>query len=158
MQAGRVVSPVLVGREELARLAALVATAPALAVIEGEAGIGKSRLVAEALGDSAAAGLRVLGGACVQIREPFPLGPIVEALRGRAPDLAGRTCRRSPETCASCCPSWPPCCRRRRRRWTTGRPSGTGSSAGSSRCWPRSARPSWSSRTCTGPTGRRSSS
>ncbi|WP_344873923.1 ATP-binding protein, partial [Nonomuraea antimicrobica] len=90
MQAGRVVSPVLVGRErELARLAALVATAPALAVIEGEAGIGKSRLVAEALGDSAAAGLRVLGGACVQIREPFPLGPIVEALRGRAPDLAG---------------------------------------------------------------------
>ncbi|WP_261808819.1 LuxR family transcriptional regulator [Nonomuraea sp. C10] len=84
------ISPVLVGREkELARLVALVATAPSVAVIEGEAGIGKSRLAAELLGDTAVAGMRVLSGSCVQIREPFPLGPIVEALRGRAPDLAG---------------------------------------------------------------------
>ncbi|MFD2355330.1 AAA family ATPase [Nonomuraea ferruginea] len=84
------ISPVLVGREkELARLVALVTTAPAVAVIEGEAGIGKSRLAAELLGDPAVAGMRVLSGSCVQIREPFPLGPIVEALRGRAPDLAG---------------------------------------------------------------------
>ncbi|MFB4264648.1 AAA family ATPase [Nonomuraea sp. GTA35] len=89
MHAGRVVSPVLVGREkELARLVSLVATAPAVAVVEGEAGIGKSRLAAELLGAPAVAGLRVLGGACVQIREPFPLGPVVEALRGRASDLA----------------------------------------------------------------------
>ncbi|MCA2185938.1 helix-turn-helix transcriptional regulator [Nonomuraea cavernae] len=84
------ISPVLVGREkELARLVALMATAPSVAVIEGEAGIGKSRLAAELLGDPAVAGMRVLRGACVQIREPFPLGPIVEALRGRATDLAG---------------------------------------------------------------------
>ncbi|WP_431898835.1 ATP-binding protein [Nonomuraea sp. bgisy101] len=90
MRAGRVVSPVLVGRErELARLVALVAGAPAVAVVEGEAGIGKSRLTAELLGGPAVAGLRVLSGACVQIREPFPLGPVVEALRGRAPELAG---------------------------------------------------------------------
>ncbi|KAB8196831.1 AAA family ATPase [Nonomuraea phyllanthi] len=90
MHAGRVVSPVLVGRErELARLVALVAAAPAVAVIEGEAGIGKSRLVAELLGGASVADLRVLSGTCVQIREPFPLGPIVEALRGRAPELAG---------------------------------------------------------------------
>ncbi|MGI5158436.1 ATP-binding protein [Microbispora sp. CA-102843] len=89
MRAGRVISPVLVGREEeLARLVALVAAAPAVAVIEGEAGIGKSRLAAELLGGSAVAGMRVLSGACVQIREPFPLGPIVEALRGCRPDLA----------------------------------------------------------------------
>jgi predicted ATPase len=89
MHAGRVVSPVLVGREkELARLVSLVATAPAVAVVEGEAGIGKSRLAAELLGAPAVAGLRVLGGACVQIREPFPLGPVVEALRGRVSDLA----------------------------------------------------------------------
>ncbi|RSM99166.1 LuxR family transcriptional regulator [Nonomuraea sp. WAC 01424] len=90
MRAGRVVSPVLVGREkELARLVALVAGAPAVAVVEGEAGIGKSRLTSELLGGPAVAGLRVLAGACVQIREPFPLGPVVEALRGRASELAG---------------------------------------------------------------------
>ncbi|NUO97493.1 MAG: AAA family ATPase, partial [Nonomuraea sp.] len=90
MRGGRVVSPVLVGREkELARLVALVDGAPAVAVVEGEAGIGKSRLTAELLGGPAVAGLRVLVGACVQIREPFPLGPVVEALRGRASELAG---------------------------------------------------------------------
>ncbi|WP_308126192.1 helix-turn-helix transcriptional regulator [Nonomuraea ceibae] len=84
------VSPVLVAREkELARLVALVEGAPAVAVVEGEAGIGKSRLTAELLGGPAVAGLRVLAGACVQIREPFPLGPVVEALRGRASELAG---------------------------------------------------------------------
>jgi len=85
-----VISPILVGREkELARLVALLATAPSVAVIEGEAGIGKSRLAAELLDEPAVAGVRVLSGSCVQIREPFPLGPIVEALRGRAPELAG---------------------------------------------------------------------
>ncbi|QYC40983.1 Spore germination protein GerE [Nonomuraea coxensis DSM 45129] len=97
MHDGPVVSPILVGRErELARLAELIAATPgtalappgpAVAVVEGEAGIGKSRLVAELLNGPAVAGRRVLRGGCLQIREPFPLGPMVEALRGRAADL-----------------------------------------------------------------------
>ncbi|KRV48979.1 ATPase [Wenjunlia vitaminophila] len=80
--AGRVVSHTLVGRgAELARLVATVGHAPALAVVEGEPGIGKSRLVAELAGHPELAGRRVLTGACARIREPFPLGPVVDALR-----------------------------------------------------------------------------
>ncbi|MFD8560990.1 AAA family ATPase [Streptosporangium canum] len=87
---GRTVSPVLVGRDvELARLAAAVAARPSVVVVEGEAGIGKSRLVAELAARPEVAGLRLLSGGCSQIREPFPLGPLVEALRSRGGDLAG---------------------------------------------------------------------
>ncbi|MEV0420317.1 helix-turn-helix transcriptional regulator [Streptosporangium canum] len=87
---GRTVSPVLVGRDaELARLAAAVAARPSVVVVEGEAGIGKSRLVAELAARPEVAGLRLLNGGCSQIREPFPLGPLVEALRSRGGDLAG---------------------------------------------------------------------
>ncbi|MET7462460.1 AAA family ATPase [Nonomuraea sp. NPDC005501] len=86
--AGRVVSPVLVGREaELERLVAAAAAAPSVAVVEGEAGIGKSRLVGELAARPELAGRRLLKGGCGRIREPFPLGPIVEALRGSAADL-----------------------------------------------------------------------
>ncbi|ACZ87107.1 helix-turn-helix transcriptional regulator [Streptosporangium roseum] len=87
---GRTVSPVLVGRDaELARLAAAVAARPSVVVVEGEAGIGKSRLVAELAARPEMAGLRFLSGGCSQIREPFPLGPLVEALRSSGGDLAG---------------------------------------------------------------------
>lgn len=87
---GRVVSPILVGREApLARLAAAVAAPPSVVVVEGEAGIGKSRLVAELAARPETAGLRFLHGGCSQIREPFPLGPLVEALRSSGGDLAG---------------------------------------------------------------------
>ncbi|MGW0802760.1 helix-turn-helix transcriptional regulator [Nonomuraea sp. NPDC002799] len=87
---GGSVSPILVGRdEELERLVAAVAAAPSVSVVEGEAGIGKSRLLAELATRPELADRRFLSGGCGQIREPFPLGPIVEALRGRAADLAG---------------------------------------------------------------------
>jgi DNA-binding CsgD family transcriptional regulator len=90
--AGRVVSPVLIGRAaELERLVAAAVAAPSVTVVEGEAGIGKSRLVAELAARPELAGLRLLKGGCGQVREPFPLGPIVEALRGRAADLEGVT-------------------------------------------------------------------
>ncbi|MEV3984383.1 AAA family ATPase [Nonomuraea sp. NPDC049758] len=93
MAAERVVSPVLVGRDaELRRLRAAARRPPAVVMIEGEAGIGKTRLVSEL-----AAELRdrpppvaeppdrpPLVGGCPQIREPFPLGPVIEALRGAA--------------------------------------------------------------------------
>ncbi|MFI6516987.1 ATP-binding protein [Spirillospora sp. NPDC050679] len=87
---GQVVSPLLVGRSaELARLAAAVRRPPAVAVVSGEAGIGKSRLVAEMAAELEPDGVRVLTGACQWIREPFPLGPIVEALRHCGAVLAG---------------------------------------------------------------------
>lgn len=72
----------LVGRGAERRL--LMAGAfspPALLVVEGEAGVGKTRLVAELLDDRAGTGRRILFGQCYQSHEPFPLAPVVEALR-----------------------------------------------------------------------------
>lgn len=75
------VSPVLVGRAaERDALRAVVAVAPALAVVVGEAGVGKSRLIGEVLQPSAVGGPRVLVGRAYRIREPFPLGPVLEAV------------------------------------------------------------------------------
>ncbi|GAA1740659.1 LuxR family transcriptional regulator [Isoptericola hypogeus] len=88
----RVVSPALVGRSsELDQLAAALSAAPSVASVEGEAGIGKSRLLSELRGRPEVADCRFLMGVCRPIREPFPLGPIVEALRHAGGDLAGRT-------------------------------------------------------------------
>ncbi|WP_218107602.1 helix-turn-helix transcriptional regulator [Micromonospora peucetia] len=80
---------VLVGRQkELRRLVSAVTRPPAVVVVEGEAGIGKSRLVAEMAAHPELAGRLLLTGACRRIREPFPLGPVVEALRGTGAALA----------------------------------------------------------------------
>ncbi|WP_327105970.1 helix-turn-helix transcriptional regulator [Nonomuraea glycinis] len=87
--AGRVISPVLIGREEeLARLVAAVSRPPAVVVLEGEAGIGKSRLLAELAARAEPADRLLLRGGARRIREPFPLGPLVEALRGTGGALA----------------------------------------------------------------------
>ena len=78
----------LVGRaDQLQRLVAAVSGPPAVVVVEGEAGIGKTRLVAEMSAQVWQADRPVLTGACRRIREPFPLGPIVEALRGTSEQL-----------------------------------------------------------------------
>ncbi len=79
---GRLSSPILVGREpELTLLLEAAAHTPALALVEGEAGIGKTRIVAELLAhEQLRARPHYLGG-CQQLGEPFPLGPVVEALR-----------------------------------------------------------------------------
>ncbi len=74
-------SPSLVGRErELAALTAALARPPAVVLVEGEAGIGKSRLVREFLA-SPTAGRHAVIASCPPFREPFTLGPIVDALR-----------------------------------------------------------------------------
>ncbi|MET8989541.1 AAA family ATPase [Nonomuraea wenchangensis] len=71
--------PGLVGRSaELQRLLAVVVHPPALAVVEGEAGIGKTRLVSEL---ASRVGRAMFWGRCAHIREPFPLGPLLDALR-----------------------------------------------------------------------------
>ncbi|MEV4752503.1 AAA family ATPase [Streptosporangium sp. NPDC049248] len=87
--AGRVISPVLVGREDqLRRLVTAMSRPPAVVVLEGEAGIGKTRLVTEMAAHPDAAGRLFLVGGARRIREPFPLGPVVEALRGTGELLA----------------------------------------------------------------------
>jgi predicted ATPase/DNA-binding CsgD family transcriptional regulator len=74
-------------REELGRLNAALARAaggqPAVVLIGGEAGVGKTRLVAEFAGRARVAGARVLAGGCVRLGEDaLPFVPFSEALRG----------------------------------------------------------------------------
>lgn len=52
-----------------------------IVVLDGEAGIGKSRLVAEALGLARGRGFRVLSGACDEIEQDRPLRALGEALQ-----------------------------------------------------------------------------
>jgi len=80
---GRVASPTLVGRIEELQLfdAARVRAAdgePAVVLVGGEAGVGKTRLVAELRARCAADGMRVLYGGCVPLGgEALPYAPIV---------------------------------------------------------------------------------
>jgi hypothetical protein len=86
MQPG-LVSPVFVGRgTELAALVAAlesaVAGAPAVVLVGGEAGVGKTRLVEEAAERARSDGARVLTGSCIELGgEGVPLSPLVDALR-----------------------------------------------------------------------------
>lgn len=94
---GSVVSPVFIGRKaEMTALARLTERAragdTAFALIGGEAGIGKTRLVREFGERSAALGFVVLTGQCVELGgEGLPLAPLVDALRAlvkaTAPDV-----------------------------------------------------------------------
>ncbi len=86
--ASRVTSPVLIARdEELGRLVAAwrsaVNSEPSTVLVGGEAGIGKSRLVAELAALVRAEGGMVLEGASVSLGddEGLPLAPVAEALR-----------------------------------------------------------------------------
>ncbi|MGW6504122.1 ATP-binding protein [Nonomuraea angiospora] len=86
MVAERVVSPVFVGRgEELSALAAALDLAveqgPAVALVAGEAGIGKSRLLAE-FARSLGPDVRVVEGACAELgSDGLPYAPFVTVLR-----------------------------------------------------------------------------
>jgi DNA-binding CsgD family transcriptional regulator len=83
----RVTAGRFVGRtEELARLRQLLARAaggqPQVAVIGGEAGVGKTRLVERLAASVSGQGVRVLGGGCVPLgEEGLPFAPVIEALR-----------------------------------------------------------------------------
>jgi predicted ATPase len=85
----RVVSPGLVGRAvELELLASVVAHGPAVALVEGEAGVGKTRMIRELRGHAALADRVFLAGGCRRIREPFPLGAVLDSVRGLGDRLA----------------------------------------------------------------------
>lgn len=80
-----VLCPMLVGRErERAALREAVAAAGrcdgSVSVILGEAGVGKSRLVADAVEAAAGAGAAVLTGRAVASGRPVPLRPLGEAV------------------------------------------------------------------------------
>ncbi len=78
--------PHLVGRDtETDELTAALAKPGALVLIEGEAGIGKTRLVREFLASPAGLRHRPLIAPCPPAREPFTLGPLIGALRQATP-------------------------------------------------------------------------
>ncbi|HEY2268017.1 MAG TPA: AAA family ATPase, partial [Streptosporangiaceae bacterium] len=87
-------SPVFVGRrDEVAALTALCDRArtgePGFAIVAGEAGVGKTRLVAELTGYVDGAGFAVLTGHCVELgAEGLPLAPLIDALRTLARTLS----------------------------------------------------------------------
>ncbi|MGI5500265.1 helix-turn-helix transcriptional regulator [Lentzea sp. CA-135723] len=92
----RTSSPVLVGRgDQLGALRAAVPSQPAVIMIEGEAGVGKSRLVRELL-DADLGPIAVLMGHCQPVGEPFPYGAVLEALRDCTERLARNHSRLSP--------------------------------------------------------------
>src|SRR6266496_1684545 len=85
-------NPVFVGRsEELGRLLGVLARAekgwPAVALVAGDAGVGKTRLLAELAGHAERQGARVLLGGCMEAGDlGLPYVPFVDAFR----DLGAR--------------------------------------------------------------------
>lgn len=80
-------SPVMIGRAtELRELQHVATSPPALALVDGEAGIGKTRLVRELIEQQALGRTTVLSGGCHPMREAFPYGPVIELLRRIADD------------------------------------------------------------------------
>src|SRR5436305_13147677 len=81
-----IVCPVLIGRAaDLTALHALVDQAKRgegqVALISGEAGIGKSRLVAETKAYATSQSFLLLQGNCFQTDSAFPYAPIFDLLR-----------------------------------------------------------------------------
>ncbi|HEX6444010.1 MAG TPA: AAA family ATPase, partial [Streptosporangiales bacterium] len=80
--------PSFVGRRaELAAFGAALARPPAVVFVAGEAGIGKSRLVREALVRRGAG--RDVVAVCPPFREPLTLGAIVDAVRDAVDSVGG---------------------------------------------------------------------
>ncbi|MFJ7041886.1 ATP-binding protein [Streptomyces sp. NPDC101112] len=67
-------------RHELDRVLAAIRQPPAVVMVEGDAGMGKSRLVHEATTILKSEGWRVMTGFCHPLREPLPYGPVIDAL------------------------------------------------------------------------------
>ena len=151
-------APLLVGREpELARLAAVLADVRAgrgrLVTVVGEAGVGKSRLLAEVAAAAERAGTRVLLGRAWEPEQILPFAPWVEAFRGARiaddrPLLDGLLPVWRGGWPASY-PRWGP---RLRRRTPPITGASSRRSGHSSLGWADVSRSSSSWRTCTGPT------
>ncbi len=88
-----ILCPVLIGRDaQLAALVRLLDRARAghgqIALISGEAGIGKSRLVGEVKRHAAALGLQVLQGRCFETDRTLPYAPLLELWRSPSAEIA----------------------------------------------------------------------
>jgi DNA-binding CsgD family transcriptional regulator/tetratricopeptide (TPR) repeat protein len=83
-----VVAPRFTGRKaELAGLAGALALPGAVVLVEGELGIGKSRLVSEYLATEAGRAARPVVACCPPYQQPQTLGPVADALRPAAGDV-----------------------------------------------------------------------
>src|SRR5271157_5721117 len=91
-----VICPTIVGREsELAALQTIVSEVEGghshLILLSGEAGIGKSRLVAALVADAHSRGFSVLQGNCFQRDRTSPYAPVLDLIRsflaGQPPDV-----------------------------------------------------------------------
>src|ERR1700730_1833480 len=81
-----IVCPIVVGRTaELTALRSLIDRTRngqgQIALVCGEAGIGKSRLVAEAKAYATAQGFLLLQGSCFQMDSSYPYAPLLDLLR-----------------------------------------------------------------------------
>lgn len=125
-------TPGFVGRSEvLGAVLDALREGPAFVVIEGEAGIGKTRLLREALAAlvpfPSQARPVALVVTCPPVEEPFPFGALVDALRQAPPlDRRPRPEAGSPEHCSRSFPNGPTNCPHRSRRCTTRTAPGTG--------------------------------
>lgn len=72
--------PLLGRNRQLAELLRAVGQPPSVVRVEGEAGIGKTRLLAELMTRPESRAAVVLFGTCHRLREPFPFGPMIDAL------------------------------------------------------------------------------
>jgi DNA-binding CsgD family transcriptional regulator len=82
-------APRFVGRKrETAALEAALGQS-AVVLIDGEAGIGKTRLIREFLASQAERGCRALVGACPELRVPYTLGAVVDAVRDGVGSVSG---------------------------------------------------------------------
>ena len=80
-----------VGRDrELSRLLAALGGGVRLVLVVGDAGVGKTRFVAEGMARAAAAGTVVVRGDCLPVAEALPLLPVATALRELARLDGGR--------------------------------------------------------------------
>ncbi len=85
----------MVGRaRELARLLALLdsvaAGEAAVALVSGDAGVGKTRLVTELAGRARERGFTVLAGRCAELGDSVPYLPLADALRSVTGDASAR--------------------------------------------------------------------
>jgi DNA-binding CsgD family transcriptional regulator/tetratricopeptide (TPR) repeat protein len=83
----------LVGREaELGRLLDLLdvaaANRPVVALVSGDAGVGKTRLITELAAAARERGFEVLSGRCAELADTIPYLPLADALRDSATGMA----------------------------------------------------------------------
>jgi DNA-binding CsgD family transcriptional regulator len=75
--------------EEFAALTAALAVPAAVVLVEGELGIGKSRLVSEYLATEAGRAARAMVACCPPFGQPQTLGPLTDAVRAAVADISG---------------------------------------------------------------------